>query len=68
MRMKEPMIHNEDMLAKIIGASALLIWLKDGIAIVAVLWIWFFICECVERKNYKRTQAKRDEINNRKYY
>ena len=68
MRNKEPFIHNEEMLVNIIGLSFIVMWLNGGVAFIVLMFIYFFFCEWLEHLNYKKTQAKRDEINNRKHY
>ena len=65
---KPPLIHNDDMFTKFVITSLLVMWLKGGRIFILLMWIYFFICEYFERKNYKRTQKKRDEIGNRRYY
>ena len=58
---KPPVIHNEDLLAKIIGASFLVMWLKGGLILVLLMFIYFFINVLFERKKYKKLMKKLKE-------
>ena len=61
MKKSAPLIHNEDMFVKIIGLSFLMMWLKGGVIFIALMFIYFFICEYFERKRYKKIKKKLKE-------
>ena len=54
MNKRPPLIHDEDLLVKIIGASFLVMWLKGGLAFILLMFIYFFINERIERKKWHK--------------
>ena len=53
---KRKLIYNEDLLFKIIVASGFIMFLKDGLWIVLLLFIYFFINEIFEKKKYNEAK------------
>jgi hypothetical protein len=61
MRNRPPLIHNEEMLANIIGISILVFLLKGGWIFIILMFTYFFICEYFERKKYKKLMKRLKE-------
>lgn len=58
MKERKPIIYNEELFLKIIGLSALVFLLKGGRLMILLMFIYFFINEQYEKKNYEENIKK----------